>query len=85
MKEIKEIQLGKGVFKVSLFEDTMILYMKDPKGHEKTPKANKHVQQSNKTKLTNKISTLPIYHQQTYNKEMKTILFTMISNKQTLE
>jgi hypothetical protein len=30
-EEIKEIQTGKEIVKVSLFEDDMILYLKDPK------------------------------------------------------
>jgi hypothetical protein len=35
-EEIKGIQIGKEVFKLSLFADDMILYLKDPKNS--TPK-----------------------------------------------
>ena len=38
-KEIKVIQIGKEV-KLSLFADDMILYIKNPKDHQKITRAN---------------------------------------------
>lgn len=44
MKEISRIQIGKEEVKISLFEDNMILYIKDLKDiNQKTSTANKHV------------------------------------------
>jgi hypothetical protein len=40
-EEIKGIQIGNEIMKVSLFADNKILYLKDPK----TPRHHKHLQQ----------------------------------------
>jgi hypothetical protein len=60
-EEIKRIQIGKEIVKVSLFTDDMILYLKDPK---KTPRHHKQPQQCSRiqNQLT-KISSLSIYQQ----------------------
>jgi hypothetical protein len=45
-EEIKGIQIGKEIVKVSLFADDMILYLKYPKKlHPKTPSHHKQLQQ----------------------------------------
>jgi hypothetical protein len=45
-EEIKEIQIGKEVVKLSLFTDDMILYLKDQKKlHQKTSRHHKQLQQ----------------------------------------
>jgi hypothetical protein len=62
-EEIKGIQIGKEVVKVSLFTDDMILYLKDPKKlHLKNPRQHKQLQQSSRiqNQLT-KISSLSIH------------------------
>jgi hypothetical protein len=43
-EEIKGIQIGKEIVKVSLFVDNMILYLKDPK----TPRHHKQLQKSSR-------------------------------------
>lgn len=44
VRQTKKIQLGKEEVKISLFEDNMILYIKDLKDiNQKTPTANKHI------------------------------------------
>jgi hypothetical protein len=47
-KERKGIQIGKEVVKLSLFADDMILYLKGPKDHKKTPQSDSHLQQSSR-------------------------------------
>jgi c-di-AMP phosphodiesterase-like protein len=42
-EEIKEIQIGKETFKISLFADDMILYLKDPKNYSKTRRYHKQL------------------------------------------
>jgi hypothetical protein len=44
-EEIKGIQIGKEIVKVSLFAEIMILYLKDPKNYPKTPRHHKQLQQ----------------------------------------
>jgi hypothetical protein len=64
-EEIKGIQTGKAVMKLSLFADDIILYLKDPKKHHpKIPGYHKLLQQSSRiqNQLT-KISNLSIYQQ----------------------
>ena len=39
-KEIKEIQIGKEEVKLSLFADAMILYIENPRLHQKITRAN---------------------------------------------
>jgi hypothetical protein len=48
-EEIKGIQIGKEVVKLSLFSDDMILYLKDPKKKppKNLPRYHKQLQQSN--------------------------------------
>ena len=40
-KEIKDIQIGKEEMKLSLFADDMIVYMENPRLHQKTTRPNK--------------------------------------------
>jgi hypothetical protein len=45
------MQIGKEEFKLPLFVDGMMLYLKRPrKRHQKTPKHHKHLQQSSRVK-----------------------------------
>ena len=39
-KEIKGIQIGKDEVKLSLFADDLILYLENPRCHQKTTRAN---------------------------------------------
>jgi hypothetical protein len=41
----QEEEVGKEIVNVSLFEDDMILYLKDPKNYPKTPRYHKQLQQ----------------------------------------
>ena len=46
-KKVKGIQIGKEEVKLSLFADDMIVYLSDPKKlHQRTPTADKQLQQS---------------------------------------
>ena len=45
-KEVKGIQIGKEEVKQSLFADDMIVYLSDPKNHQRTSTADKQLQQS---------------------------------------
>jgi hypothetical protein len=62
-EEIKGIQIGKEVVKLSLFGDDMILYLKDLKNlHQKFPKYHKHLQQSCRIQnQSTKVRFLSIY------------------------
>jgi hypothetical protein len=64
-EEIKRIQIGKEIVKVSLFADYMILYLKDLKKlHSNTPRHYKQLQQRSGTqKQLTKISSLSIHQQ----------------------
>ena len=42
-KEIKGIQIGKAEAKLSLFADDMILYIENPKDHQKITRANQQI------------------------------------------
>jgi hypothetical protein len=42
-KDMKGIQIVKEEVKVSLFADDMIVYIRDPKFHQRTPKPNKQL------------------------------------------
>ena len=43
-KEIKEIQIGKKEVKLLLFADDMIVYISNPKLYQRTPTADKYLQ-----------------------------------------
>jgi hypothetical protein len=62
---IKGIQIGKETVKVSLFVDSMILYLRNPKNlHPKTPRHHKQLQQCSRIQNhVTKISSLSIYQQ----------------------
>jgi hypothetical protein len=63
-EEIKGIQIGKEIVKVSLFVDNMILYLKSPKLYPKTPKHHKQLQKYSRIQYQlSKISRLSIYQQ----------------------
>jgi hypothetical protein len=47
-EEIKGIQIGKEEVKLSLFANDMILYLKDPKLHQKTPTNCKLLQKASR-------------------------------------
>jgi hypothetical protein len=47
-EEVKEIQIGNEVVKLSLFANDMILYLKDPKLHQKTPTNCKLLQKASR-------------------------------------
>ena len=47
-KEIKGIRIGKEEVKLSLFADDMILYMENPKMHQKTARTDPRIQQSHR-------------------------------------
>ena len=61
LKENKEMQIGRKKVIVSLFMDSMIVYISEPKNStRKTPIADKHLQQSNrKQNQSTKPSSLP--------------------------
>jgi hypothetical protein len=63
-EEIKGIQIGNEVAKLSQFSGNMILYIKDPKTTPKTPRCYKQSQQSNRIQNQfAKISSLFIQQQ----------------------
>jgi LAS superfamily LD-carboxypeptidase LdcB len=64
-EELKVIQIGKEVVKLSLFTDDMILYLKDSKKlHPKTPRNCKQLQQNSRIQnQVTKVSSLSIHQQ----------------------
>jgi hypothetical protein len=62
--EIKGIQIGKEIVKVSLFADDMILYLKDPKNStQKLPDTISSFSNVAGYKINTKISSLSIHQQ----------------------
>jgi hypothetical protein len=71
-EEIKGIKIRKEEVNLSLFEDDMILYIKDPKNYQKTPRHHKHLQQSSwiQNQFTKSVTFL---HTDTMNRLRKNI------------
>jgi hypothetical protein len=77
------MQIGKEEFKLPLFADGMMLYLKRPrKLHQRTPKHYKHLQQSSRVK--NQLSvTFPYTKSEPTEKEYRKNFPLTISSKNT--
>jgi hypothetical protein len=83
-EEIKGIQIGKKIIKISLFVDDMILYLKDPKNY--TQKLLDTINSYSKVagykiNLQKSLAFLYTNNEQTEKEYMETILFTIASKK----
>jgi hypothetical protein len=81
-EEIKGIQIGKGVIKLSIFADDMTLYLKDLKNFtKKPPRHHKHLQQSSiiQNQYIKLLAFLYTKNEQDEKEIRKTIPFTIAS------
>jgi hypothetical protein len=85
-EEIKGIQIGKKIVKISIFEDDMILYHKDPKNS--TQKLLDTINSYSKVagykiNLQKSLAFLYTNNEQTEKEYMETIPFTIASKKKS--